>query len=300
MSAINLLTVIIDSSMVALRITPRVVFSCLALSIGAWLAVHLPWALGWGPHRWTAERIIKTIFPGLAYTIALALNLGIAAEYKRTRWVRLAWTAMAANAGASILRIIIESPLVNIINDGDGGGPLPGLLLHLTVVPANIFLLIGLAAMWWAYSHAGLGFTAERRDYVAIGGVLLLTGGLTFFREGLSESNSPYPVSRYLQLIGLVLLSLSAIAGLALRRMAMQMGGGRLATAIFFLTLYALAPIALVLFQALDRLDFVAFFLSSQTLNIAIEMGWQTVPWIVTVAAAYRTELIVHDAEFDD
>src|SRR5262245_42222958 len=226
--------------MVASRITPRVVLFGLAINIGAWLIVHLPSMAGLTPRLRMTERIIKAVFLCLAYALALALNLEIAAEYRPTRWLRVAWLAMAANAGVSILRILVESPLISLQQPGTPRNWMPGLLQHLTIVPANIFLLIGLVAMWHAYHQVRLGFTIERRDYLAIGGIFLLTCGLLFFRQGLSESQSPYLVSRYLQLMGLVLLSLSAAAGLVLHRMAMQMGGGKLAVALRFLTFYTL------------------------------------------------------------
>jgi hypothetical protein len=281
--------------MVASRITPRIILIGLAVNLGAWLTVHLPSTITTTPHLGLTEKIIKTLFLCVAYGLALALNLEIAAEYRQTRWLRVAWMAMAVNAGVSFVRIIIESPLIGQISQE--GDPLRGLLQHLTIVPANISLLIGLGAMWWAYHQVGLGFTIERRDYAAIGGILLLTCVLLYFREGLSEARSPYLASRILQLIGLVLLSLSAATGLVLHRMAMQMGGGKLAITLRFLTFYTLLRTVLVLIVALQRLDLTGHTEMPRFHDPVIELGWQVVPWIAALAAAYRAELIVQAAE---
>ena len=172
--------------MIAARITPKVVWYGLALNLCAWLVAHLSWRAGLTPHLWVAESAISAVFLCLAYGSALALNLEIAAEYRQTRWLRVAWLALAGNAGVSIVRIIVESSLLNLIWPGYAHGPLWGLLQHLTIVPANAFLLFGLLAMWWAYHQIGLGFAIEKRDYAAIAGILVLLVTLMVFHEGLS------------------------------------------------------------------------------------------------------------------
>jgi hypothetical protein len=280
--------------MISARVTPKVILFGLSLHFGLWLAVHLPADFGLTRRHWIAEGAIKTLSSCVAYALALALNLEIAAEYRHARWLRIAWLALAANAGISIIRIIFESTLINLLWPGYTKGHLIGLLQHLAIVPANTFLLLGLVAMWWAYTQVRLGFTIKRRDYLAIGGLLLLIGGLMIFREGLSESRSPYLLSRYLQLIGLVLLTVSAASSLVLHRMAMQMGGGQLAVALRFLTLYTLLRGVLVLILVLQRLDFIDLNRFQYLLNL---LGWQAVPWIAALAAAYRVELTVHAAK---
>ena len=226
--------------MISARITPKVVWLGLSLNLCAWLAAHMPFWAGLTAHLWITESAIKTGFLCFAYALALALNLEIAAEYQQTRWLRVAWLALAGNAGVSIIRIVVESSLFNLVWPDYTHSPLWGLLQHLAIVPANAFLLFGLLAMWWAYHEVGLGFAIEKRDYAAIAGILGLLVALMVFREGLSEARSPYEVSRWLQLIGLTLLSFSAAASLSTHRVAMQMGGGKLAVALRFLTLYTL------------------------------------------------------------
>ena len=282
--------------MIASRITPKVVWYGLALNLCAYLAAHLPWWAGLTPRMWQPQSAIKTGFLCLAYGLALALNLEIAAEHRQTRWLRLAWLALAGNAGVSIVRMVVESSLFNLIWPGYTRDPLWGLLQHLAIVPANAFLLFGLLAMWWAYHEVGLGFALEKRDYAAIAGILGLLLTLMVFREGLSEARSPYAVSRWLQLIGLALLSLCAAASLATHRMAMQMGGGKLAVALRFLTLYTLLRGALVLLQAGQRMSLTEGQQVSDSYSVFMNLCWQAVPWIATLAAAYRVEMTVHAA----
>ena len=282
--------------MIASRITPKVVWYGLALNLCAYLAAHLPWWAGLTPRMWQPQSVIKTGFLCLAYGLALWLNLEIAAEYRQTRWLRLAWLALAGNAGVSIVRMVVESSLFNLIWPGYTRDPLWGLLQHLAIVPANAFLLFGLLAMWWAYHEVGLGFALEKRDYAAIAGILGLLLTLMVFREGLSEARSPYAVSRWLQLSGLALLSLSAAASLATHRMAMQMGGGKLAVALRFLTLYTLLRGALVLLQAGQRMSLTEGQQVSDSYSVFMNLCWQAVPWIATLAAAYRVEMTVHAA----
>jgi hypothetical protein len=282
--------------MIAARVTPKVVWFGLALNLCAYVAAHLPWWAGLTPRLWVTESAIKTGFLCLAYGLALALNLEIAAEYRQTRWLRLAWLALAANAGVSVVRIIIESSLFNLIWPGYTRDPLWGLLQHLAIVPANAFLLFGLLAMWWAYHEVGLGFALEKRDYAAIAGILGLLVALVVFREGLSEARSPYIVSRWLQLIGLTLLSFSAAASLATHRVSMQMGGGKLAVALRFLTLYTLLRGALVLLQASQRMTLTEGQQASGAYSVFMNLCWQSVPWVAALAAAYHAEMTIHAA----
>ena len=282
--------------MIATRVTPKVVWFGLALNLCAYLAAHLPWWAGLTPRLWVTESAIKTGFLCLAYGLALSLNLEIAAEYRQARWLRLAWVALAGNAGISIVRMVVESSLFNLIWPGYTRDPLWGLLQHLAIVPANAFLLFGLLAMWWAYHEVGLGFALEKRDYAAIAGILGLLVALMIFREGLSEARSPYMVSRWLQLVGLTLLSFSAAASLATHRVAMQMGGGKLAVALRFLTLYTLLRSTLVLLQVGQRMSVMEGQQTSDSYSILMNLCWQTVPWIAALAAAYRAEMTIHAA----
>src|SRR5262249_54586844 len=95
---------------------------------------------------------------------------------------------------------------------------------------------------------------------------------------------------------GLALLTFSGAASLATHRMAMQMGGGKLAVALRLLTLYTLLRGVLVLVQAGQRMSLTDGQQGSPFYSIFIVVCWQLVPWIATLAAAYRAEMIVHAA----
>jgi hypothetical protein len=282
---------------VAPHITPKVVLYGLALNFSLWLIAHLPFSLGWTPRLLFFEGTITTFSLFWAYLFAMVLNLEIAGEYNDARWLRISWLALAANAGISIVRIIIESRLFDLIWEGYKNGYIFGLLQHIAIVPANACLLLGLMAMGWSYHRVGLGFRIEKRDYAVILALFALIILLFYFREGLTQAQSPYFISRYLQLIGLVLLTLSAAASLVLHRMAMQMDGGKLALVLRFLALYTLLRGVLVLFQALRRLDIPELSGVESIPTLFFDLGWQAVPWIAALAAAYRAELTVNAAK---
>jgi hypothetical protein len=283
--------------MIASRITPKVILYGLAFNFSFWLVAHLPFILGWTPRLLISEGAIATFFLFWAYLFATALNFEIAGEYKDTLWLRISWLALAANAGISAIRMIIESWVLDLFWEGYRNGPIFGLLQHIVIVPANACLLVGLLAMGWSYHRVGLGFRIENRDYAAIAGLFVLITLLIFFREGLSQAQSPYSISRYLQLIGLGLLSLSAAASLVLHRMATQMDGGKLAVALRLLALYTLLRGVLVLAEALKELDIPEFSAIDRIPVFIFDLGWQAVPWIVALAAAYRAEMTVHAAK---
>jgi len=280
--------------MISERITPKVVSACMALHLGLWLPLDILVQSGATELRLAraAERLIALM---LAYAAAFAINLEIAEEHRHAGWLRVAWLALAANAGISFFRPLFESRILDFVSPGSWDWPLLGLAQHLLIIPANCFLLFGVLAMWFAYHRVGLGFKIEHRDYVAMAGVLVIMLGLLALRENLTEAQSPYMTSRVLQPIGLVLLSICSAVSLVLYRLAMQMGGGQLARALRWLTIYALLRGVLVLVRAL-RLDFLPEA-GSWMDRYLLEIGWQTVPWIATLAAACRAELTVKAAK---
>jgi len=97
-------------------------------------------------------------------------------------------------------------------------------------------------------------------------------------------------------LLGLALLIFSAAASLATHRMAMQMGGGKLAVALRVLTLYTFLRGALVLLRAGQRMSLMEGQQADAYVSIFIVLCWQAVPWVAVLAAAYRAEMIVHAA----
>ncbi|HZS08312.1 MAG TPA: hypothetical protein VFD58_25990 [Blastocatellia bacterium] len=277
--------------MIASRITPRVVIFGLVAQLALWLAMTLPTSLGLMPRYYLTSWFFRTGGSCIGFALALALNLEVAAEYRNTRWLRVAWLALAANAGISIFRMIFEGPLPGLVLENYSTSPLRGLLQHLAIVPANLALLVGVIAMCQAYHQVGLGFEIERRDYAVMIGIAAVLTGLMTFREGLTEAQSPYLTSRYLQQSGLVLLALVSAVSVVLHRMAMQMGGGRLALALRVLTLYALSRSVLVLLGA------VTMPLTGPVRSYFLVLAWQAVAWLPALAAAYRAQLTVNAAK---
>jgi hypothetical protein len=276
--------------MLASRITPKTIKVCLALHLALLLGLWLPYRFGPVPELGVAHSVAKTLFSCLAYALALALNLEIAAEYRNARWLRVAWLALAGNAALSIARMIVENKLIWA---GKEDHPLAGLLQHLAIVPANCFLLIGLLAMWWAYHEIELSVALQWRDTLLIAVILGLMAALLVFREGLTQAQSPYLFSRWLQHAGLVVLSLTAAMSVVLYRLAVQMGGGKLALALQWLTVYVLVRDVLVLLGALLRLSATTRW-NQILLGYVLTLGWQSVGWIAALVAAHRAELTVN------
>lgn len=279
------------------RFTPKVITLGLALQLALWLGADTldvfsltPWGLHAAPIvRWTGGII--------AYLIAFVLNLEVAAEYRSARWLRFAWLALAGNAAVSVGRMVIESRTLMHVWPGSVERGMPGLLQHFTIVPANVFLLVGVVAMCWAYHQVGLGFTVKRRDWLAVAGIALLLAGIFIFREGLTEARSPFAAGRVLQQVGLVLLACVAAISVILHRQAVEMGGGKLALALRLLTLYALLRGGLVLGQILLRLFFAEWAQVSRVDYYVFVLAWQVVPWVAALAAAHRAELTVNAAQ---
>ncbi len=292
-----------EREIIALRFVEELSYEELAIALG--LALHLslysivrlPAIFDWAPQFPLTEGAIKAAASILAYALALALNLEIAAEYRHTAWLRAAWLALAANAGLSIARTIVESALLNSVWSQYTSSHLRGLLQHLVIIPANGFLLLGVLAMWWAYHRVGLGFAIKRRDWAAMAGILALILALLAFRENLSEAQSPYLLGRYLQPAGLVLLSIISAVSLALHRLAMQMGGGKLAVTLRWLMVYVLLRSALVLEGALRQEFLPELSQSYGPGHYFRNICWQAVPWVAALAAAYRTQLTVRAAK---
>ena len=281
--------------MIAERVTPRVVLIGLTLTAGVWLGLHLPVLFGGVPHRQdTGELYFFAVTSAFGYALAFLLNLEIAGEYRNDKVMRLAWLFIAANAGFSIIREVIGSPLPDTVWPGYVDGPLWGLQHQVVITLANVSLVVGLLGMWWTYQRVGLGLRAGRRQYVEIGVIAVLTLALVFSREGMTEADSPYLASRLLQPLGLVVLSVAAAASVVLYGMAVQMGGGRLAVALRCLTLYTILRATLVLLEAILSLTTPERRQVHDLMMTIDLLLWRTVPWILALSAAYRAELTVH------
>lgn len=283
--------------LLATRITPKIVWTGLLGEVLLLSALYLPAALGVHVRFKLAEAIVMTMAGLLAYTIALLLSLEIAAEYQRSPWSRAAWLLLAASAAISLLKRTSGSPLLDFFSTYRFS-PMRGLVDNLLVTPANLCLLAGLLALWWALHRLGLGFKIEPRDWVAMSGVAALFLTLLIFRKDLSQGNSPYLLSRILQPFGLALLGLASAFGVVLHRYAVQMGDGRLAAVMRWLMLYVLLRGALALGRGI--LSPTQPLLLDSPLNLnewTLDVLWQVVHWAAAMAAASRAQLTVAAAE---
>ena len=280
-------------SRVSVWIAPRAVFAVVAIQLALWATLELLGQFS-GRNQVVAKAGIRLAGGVLAYASAAWSNLEISREYRNAFWLRIAWLALALNATIFFFRPFVESPLASQLAPHEITRPLLGLWLHLLIIPANICFLVGVLSMWRAYHEVGLGFRIERRDYVGMAGVLLVFLPLYFFRANLTEAQSPYLTSRMLQPVGLVLLASCAAVSLVLHRLAVQMGGGQLARALRWLTIYVLFRGVLVLLNATK--PEIPLLGGPELARIFLEAGWQLIPWIAALAAASRAELTVRAA----
>ncbi len=287
-------------SLIAARVTPRVVMIGLAVHLGLYgLLSLLSVALSAGrpiPNLVIASYVLRLVLTVIAYFLALLLNVEVAAEYRQARWLRFAWLALAANAGISIFRPFVESSVINRLWDQPSDGPISGLLQHLVIIPANLFLLLGVLAMCWAYHRVGLGFGIKVRDYLAMGAIAILMIATLALRQHLTQAQSPFALSRELQVFGLVLLAMISAVSLALHRLSLQMGGGKLAWALRCLVCYVLLRAVLVLIGAVWQPPQLGGSWVAGFREFFFVMTWQVVPWLAALAAAYRAELTVDAA----
>jgi hypothetical protein len=285
-------------SMLAARITPKIVAYGLAGELLLLTGLYLPAALGWTARFRLTEAIVMTVAGVLAYGIALLLSLEVAAEYRQARWARWAWLLLAANAALSLIKRTAGSPLFDFMAEGYRVSPLRGLLDNLLVVPANLCLLAGLLALWWGWQQLGLGFKIEKRDWVMMAGVGALFVTLLVQRENLSQGQSPYLLSRVLQPLGLGLLAAASACGLVLHRYALQMGDGRLAAVMRWLMIYVLLRGVLVLLRGVFSPQLPLLLDSPSELEQwTFDLLWQAVHWAAAMAAACCAYLTVSAAE---
>ncbi|HMV47550.1 MAG TPA: hypothetical protein PLD20_31295 [Blastocatellia bacterium] len=282
--------------MEALRITPRLVLIGLTAHLALRLSFILPVGFGQADKHETALDAIRITGALAAYGLALLICRRLADEYREAKWMRLAWLALTVNAALSFIRPLVRSPLPLPGQEIDlySAPPIYGLLHHLALTPANLFLLLGLLAMWWAYREAGLGFKFQRRDGAALGGLFLLMLVFFYYKDLLTEAQALYRATSILQLVAQVQLFLIAAAGLLLHRISVQMGNGRLAVVLRWLTLYALARLALVLSVSLLR---AAWPQHERLITDVADFGWQAAPWLFSLAVVHQAELTALAAE---
>ena len=275
------------------RLTPRIVLIGLMAHLSLRLVALVLFYNGLTAVGAVTLNVLRGVGSFIAYALAFFICWGVANEYRGTKWMRWAWLALMANAGLSLLRPFSQQlALLGQAADLYDTQPDRALFLHLVLVPANFCLLLGLLAIWWAYYETGLGFKLKRRDGVAIGGLIALMVLFYLFRDLLTEAQSVNRLTSLLQLVAQLQMFLIAAASLLLHRVSIQMGSGRLALVLRWLTIYAL--LRLVLTVSLAH----AFFpRHGKLINDLVAFGWQAAPWVFALSVAYRAELTALAAE---
>lgn len=277
------------------RITPRIIWFGLGLQISLRFVALILLYNGQSSVGVMSLDVLRVVGSFIAYALAFFICWGVANEYRETKWMRWAWLALTMNAGLSLLRPF-SRPMALLGQSVDlyETPPHYALYLHLVMVPANFCLLLGLVAIWWAYHETGLGFKLRRRDGAAAIVLLGLMVLFYLFRDLLTEAQAVYRLTSILQLISQLQMFLIAAASLLLYRVSVQMGSGKLAMVLRWMTIYALFRLAMVLAVSLARFSFPNQF---HWITDVAEFGWQTAPWLFALAVAYRAELTAMAAQ---
>ena len=210
-------------------------------------------------------------FCSLAYLIGLISCWRAAALYPKNSPIGLGWLAMGGNCFLSIFRHLALNPLFARLLGSQDRVFLVSQSLQL---PALIFVLLGMAGIWWGVYRLGLGFRVRWLDCA---GIALAAGLIAWAsRSSLSLANSGHGGVAILQAVSLGLLIAIGGVGLLLHGLALQMGGGRLAAVVRWIAVYALARSALTLTQW-GRESFSLFWW----------LAFFSVPWIFAFGAAY-------------
>jgi hypothetical protein len=269
------------------RITPRVIAYCAAGFAAFWVLLRIMGNLGWHP-AWGPPEFSVLVIEGLiAYGIAMVLCLQIAAEYRHSHWLCIAWFCLAIKSAVAVIRYALDDPMINLIRPGYYESPWSGLARELPMAIALSFLVAGMLTMAYGFLRMGLGFRLERSDWAAIVGAVAVLIAVIYFRHELSAARWNMPLVLQAQIANQVLWVVAAALSLLLYRLSLQMGGGRLAAGMRILFVYivlrsSLVFVSMVLLPGLFRIDrenFVTMFL------------YQATPWLFTLAAVYRFQL---------
>lgn len=237
--------------------SPEVVLSSTTLALAAFF--------------YTQSASVGHAFCVAAYLIGLLSCWRVAALYRKRSPIRIGWLALGVNCLLSIFRHIALIPSFERIAGSE---------VHVHIIsqglqlPALIFVLLGLGAMWWGVYRLGLGFRVRWWECVGIVTAAALVTWM--FRGHLSHAHSAYGILTILQAVSLALLIAIAGVGLLLTSLSIQMGGGRLAIVIRCIAVYAFTRSLLNLTQG-----------DGANLPLAWWLCFYAVPWIFAFGAAY-------------
>ena len=235
--------------------SPTTVIACGAAALTAFLV--------------TRSDAVGQAFCVLAYLSGYVSCRRVAAMYPKNSPIRLGWLALGVNCVLSVFRhtALIPKRLLASTDPVD-------LISQTLQLPALIFVVLGLGAMWWGVYRLGLGF---RVRWWECAGIVVAAAMITWtFRNNLSHAHSTHGILTVLQAVSLTLLIAIAGVGLLLHSLAMQMGGGRLAVVMRCVAAYALTRSLLTLSQG-----------DGTNVPLAWSVCFYAVPWIFAFGAAY-------------
>lgn len=276
----------------ATQLTPRALgIACASLlAIGSGLYVAAAQGLLPDP---LPILLIRVLSPLIAYAIAMLLCVEIAAEYRSSRELRMAWLFLGICAGISMIRHVFDTELVDVAWPGYWSGPWSPLLRELLAAAALSFLAAGILTMAEAFRRMRLGFSMHKQDWALIGGVLFLLGLVLYFRHDLSAARVSLSLAKRAQLFSQTIFAVAAGGCVLLMRISKQMGGGKLAIAMGWIIAHIVLRSILVLTTAaqthwhksLPFSEFLFFFISTAAI------------WMFAIAAASRYQLTVTAAQ---
>ena len=141
----------------------------------------------------------------LAYGIAMWLCVEIAAEYRSSRDLRIAWIFLGLCAGISMVRHLFDTPLVDLLWPGYWAGHWSPLLRELFAAAALSLLAAGILTMGEAFRRMRLGFSWNALDLIAMVGVLLLLALILYLRNDLSAARFPDAIAKRAQLFSQII-----------------------------------------------------------------------------------------------
>ncbi len=267
------------------RMTPGAVGAVAASLLVLWSGLYVAQSAGMIS---AVPNLLAAVFSSvLAYAIAMRLCVEIAAEYRHSRDLRMAWIFLGCCAAVSMLRHIFDTPLVDLVWPGYWKGPWSPLLRELLAAAALTMLAAGIFTMGEAFRRMRLGFSWSAMDLAAMAGVLSLLVLVLYLRNDLSAARVPYSLAKRAQLFSQIVFVVAAAGCVLLRRIAQQMGGGKLALAMGWIIAHIVLRAVLVLFAAwqvhLHKSLPFSEFVSPLALNGAI--------WMFALAAASRYEV---------
>lgn len=228
-------------------------------------------------------RLVFACIGALSYGLSALLCRRIAGEHRDSPGMRRAWMALAASACLSLLR---HSGLA-VISIGPTDGP-DSLSAYITtqsfMALSLVFLTAGLFLMWRTFSALELGFPVQPIDIALFVSIVVLAPPImlsTSFTNPLPY-DAMVPVFRY---AGAILLSASAVMGILLHRIAVQMRGGELAKALRMLVIFTLGRLLISMLSAIPALR------ANAVVSILSQVIMQGIPFLFTLAAAYRWQI---------